>query len=93
MLAEKSKINSKLPDLHISKFQGTHLDWVRFWGIFETQIDQSCMKAEAKFSYLKEFVVAKVRTIIDKLPPPPPIVKVMKRLKKFLFEDMETYQR
>ena len=69
LLAEKSKINSKLPDLHISKFQGTHLDWVRFWGIFETQIDQSTIKPEAKFSYLKEFVVPKVKVIIDKLPP------------------------
>ena len=68
-MVEKSKINLNLPDLHISKFQGTHLDWVRFWGIFETQIDQRCMKAATIFSCLKEFVVPKVRTIIDMLPP------------------------
>ena len=42
---------------------------MRFWGIFETQIDQSSIKPEAKFSYLKEFVLPKVKVIIDKLPP------------------------
>ena len=68
-IAEKKRLQTKLPDLQISKFQGNHLDWVRFWSLFETQIDQAAMKEEAKFSYLKELVAPKVRTIIDKLPP------------------------
>ena len=34
----------KLPKLVITKFQGTYLDWQRFWGQFEAEID--------KFSYL-----------------------------------------
>ena len=65
-LAEKKRLQTKLPDLQISKFQGYHLDWVRFWSLFETQIDQAAMKEEAKFSYLKELVVPKVRALIDK---------------------------
>ena len=68
-LAEKKRLQTKLPDLQISKFQGNHLDWVRFWTLFETQIDQAAMKEEAKFSHLKELVVRKVRALIDKLPP------------------------
>ena len=28
-LAETKHVQTKLPDLQISKFQGTHLDWVR----------------------------------------------------------------
>ena len=67
-MAEKRRIQAKLPDLHITKFQGTYLDWTRFWGLFETQIDQASMKDEAKFSYLKELVVPKVSQLIDKLP-------------------------
>jgi len=40
---EKSKSakesGAKLPTLTITKFQGTHLDWLRFWNQFETEID------------------------------------------------------
>ena len=57
----------KLPELQISKFQGTQLD-VRFCGLFETQIDKAPMNDEAKFACLNELVVPKVRVTIDKLP-------------------------
>ena len=30
---------AKLPKLVISKLEGTHLDWMRFWNQFETEID------------------------------------------------------
>ena len=36
-LAETKHVQTKLPDLQISKFQGTHLDRVRFWSLFQTQ--------------------------------------------------------
>ena len=36
----------------ITKFQGTHLDWQRFWGQFEAEIDKSDIGQVAKFSYL-----------------------------------------
>lgn len=52
----------------ITKFQGTHLDWQRFWGQFEAEIDKSDIGPVAKFSYLKELLVPRVRTTIDGLP-------------------------
>ena len=33
------KSKAKLPELVITKFQGTHLYWQRFWGQFEAEID------------------------------------------------------
>ena len=58
----------KLPKLVISKFQGTHIDWQRFWSQFETEIDKSDIAQVTKFSYLKEALVPKVRLTIDGLP-------------------------
>ena len=52
----------------ITKFQGTHLDWQRFWGQFEAEIDKSDIGPVAKFSYLKELLVPRVRTTIHGLP-------------------------
>ena len=61
-------IQVKLPKLELTKFEGTPLDWFRFWNQFETQIDKVEISAITKFSYLKEFLVPKVRTLIDNLP-------------------------
>ncbi|CAB4026968.1 Hypothetical predicted protein, partial [Paramuricea clavata] len=66
--AEKKRVKLKLPNLQISKFQGTYLDWVRFWSLFSIQIDQTSIPDEAKFSYLKELVIPQVRVTIEKLP-------------------------
>jgi hypothetical protein len=64
-----SQCNSaKLPKLVISKFQGTHLDWQRFWGQFETEIDKADISPITKLSYLKELLLAKVRAFVDGLP-------------------------
>ena len=30
----------KLPELEITKFKGTHVDWFRFWNQFKTEVDQ-----------------------------------------------------
>ena len=59
---------AKLPKLVITRFQGTHLDWQRFWGQFEAEIDKSDIGPVAKFSYLKELLVPRVRATIDGLP-------------------------
>eukprot|EP00794_Sanderia_malayensis_P005066 gene5068-biopygen4123 len=67
-LTEKKRMQAKLPDLQISKFQRTHLAWVRFWSLFKTQIDKAQISDEAKFSYLRQLVVPKVRATIEKLP-------------------------
>lgn len=50
----------KLPKLTITKFQGTHLDWLRFWSQFKTEIDKATIMQVAKFSYLKELLDPKV---------------------------------
>ena len=55
-----SQCNSaKLPKLVISKFQGTHLDWQRFWGQFKTEIDKADINPITKLSYLKELLIPK----------------------------------
>ena len=65
-----SSIGAKLPKLEISKFQGTFLDWIRFWNQFETEIDKAKLSQVAKFSYLKKLVVPSVRASIDGLSFP-----------------------
>eukprot|EP00794_Sanderia_malayensis_P016264 gene16264-biopygen13817 len=59
---------AKLPKLVITKFQGTHIDWPRFWSQFEAEIDCAEIGQVAKFSYLKELLIPKVRLGIDGLP-------------------------
>ena len=51
-----------------TNFEGTHLDWFRFWNQFEIDTDKVEISAISKFSYLKEFLVPKVRTLVDGLP-------------------------
>ena len=62
-----SSVGAKLPKLEITKFQGTFLDWMRFWNQFETEIDKAKLTQVAKFSYLKELLVSSVRASIDGL--------------------------
>ena len=44
---------TKLPKLVITKLDGTHFDWFRFWNQFESQIDKCDLPQVSKFSYLK----------------------------------------
>ena len=62
------KINVKFSKLKIKTFEGTALDWFRFWNQFETEIDQVQVSPISKFSYVKELLVSKVRLLIDGLP-------------------------
>ena len=59
------KLKVKLPKLEITKFNGTHLDWTRFWNQFSVEIDSSRLASVTKLLYLKEFLEPKVRSIID----------------------------
>jgi hypothetical protein len=61
-------MGAKLPKLVISKFQGNHLDWVRFWNQFETEIDKSNITQVAKLSYLTELLMPNARVMIEGLP-------------------------
>ena len=58
----------KLPKLIITKFNGTFIDWFRFWNQYEAEIDSSDISPVSKFSYLKELVITPVRANIDALP-------------------------
>ena len=59
---------TKLPKLVITKFGGTHFDWLRFWNQFDSQIDKCYLPQVSKFSYLNELVIPKVGLLIDSLP-------------------------
>ena len=59
---------AKLPKLVIAKFQGTHLDWQRFWGQFVTEVDEADISPITKLSYLKSLLVPKVHGLINGLP-------------------------
>ena len=58
----------RLPKLLIMRFNGTHIDWFRIWNQFESETDRSELSAVSKFSLLKEFILLKIRVIINGLP-------------------------
>ena len=63
------QIQTKLPKLIITPFNGAPTDWLRFWNIFETEIDNnSDLAPVTKFAYLKELLKPNVRSTIDGLP-------------------------
>ena len=55
----------KLPKLAVTRFDGTHIIWFRFWNQFESEMDISELPVVSTFSYLKELIFPKVGTIID----------------------------
>ena len=57
----------KLPKLVISRFDGTHIDWSRFWNQFESEIDRSELHVVSQFSLFNELIPPRVRVIIDGL--------------------------
>ena len=66
---KKEDPQAKLPKLVISKFEGTALDWFRFWNQFEAEIDQQdSLNPVTKYSYLKEFLFPEFRKLVDSLP-------------------------
>ena len=76
---EKSaSTNVKLPKLGITKFNGTPLDWMRLWNLFEAEIDHTDVAPVSKFAYLKELVCPKVRSCIDGLPFLPKAMSVQR---------------
>ena len=67
--AASEGVRTKLTTLTIAKFNGSHTDWLRFWNIYEAEIDRcSDMAAVTKFAYLKDLLEPKVRAGIDGLP-------------------------
>ena len=66
--ADNENCKVKLPKLFITTFNDTYLDWFRFWNQFESDIEKSELSPVSKFSYLKELVTPKVRSLIDGPP-------------------------
>ena len=63
-----SDIQAKLPKLMMTKFDGTYMDWSRFWGQFTEAIDKTGVQPITKFSYLRELLDVKVKRAIEALP-------------------------
>lgn len=57
----------KLPKLVITKFNGTYVDWPRFWGQYCKTIEKTNVPPVTKFAYLRELLDVKVRKIIKAL--------------------------
>jgi len=51
----------KLPELKITPFNGTSVDWIRFENMFTSKIDSKPLSDEEKYGYLLELVAPKVR--------------------------------
>ncbi len=63
------QMRTKLPKLIITPFNGAPTDWLRFWNVFEAEIDNnSDLAAVTKFAYLKELLKPNVKSTIDGLP-------------------------
>ena len=59
---------AKLLKLEITKFNGTCLDWLRFWEQFEAEVDKSNKAAITKLSYLHELLTDQPKKEILGLP-------------------------
>lgn len=55
---EKEDVKAPVTEskLIITNFEGTALDWFRFWNQFKTEFDKQNISNVTKFLYLKEFL-------------------------------------
>ena len=67
-IVNEGRVNVKLPKLVITKFDGTFLDWFRFWNQFESKIDKAGIDPVSTYPDLKELLIPRVRLLIDGLP-------------------------
>ena len=61
---EKQTSAAKLPRVEIADFNGSPLDWLRFWGLFVKNVDERNIPSSDKMSYLVGYLVPKVRECI-----------------------------
>ena len=57
----------KLPKMAIQRFEGSNLDWPRFWGQFTETIDKAEITPINKFTYLCGLLGPKVKTTVEAL--------------------------
>ena len=67
-VSETTGIQARLPKLEIAEFDGSYMDWLRFWGQFEEIVDKTNMTATSKLAYLRGLLCKKVRKSIEALP-------------------------
>ena len=68
LLQIDNSVKKKLPKFVISKFEGTALNWFRFWNRFESEVDKQDISPVTECSYLTEFSFTQVRKPTDGLP-------------------------
>ena len=59
----------KLPELKITPFNGTPVDWIRFQNMFTSQMHDKPLSNEEKYGYLLELVAPEVRSRLANLKP------------------------
>ena len=57
----------KLPMIESQTFEGSNLDWLRFWGHFAEMIDEAEIAPINKFTYLCGLLCPKVKTAVEDL--------------------------
>ena len=60
--------SAKLPKLVTSKFDGSCMNWPKFWGQFSEAIDKSSVAPITKFTYLLELLEPQVKRYAEALP-------------------------
>ena len=73
---------SKIPELRVTQFMGTRLDWVRLENMFTTQVLNKGFSDEIKLGYLFKMVNSKVMEQIANLKPGTGLKIEWDRLKK-----------
>lgn len=64
----KQTTQAKLPKIEIKMFEGSYLDWPRFWGQLTETIDKAEVAPINKFTYLCGLLGPKVKTSVEALP-------------------------
>ena len=67
-MPEKILTDIKLPKITIAEFEGSPMDWPRFWSQFQETIDKRPIAAINKFTYLCGLLGTKVKHNVEALP-------------------------
>ena len=60
--------SAKLPKLVRTKFDGSCMNWTKFWGQFSKAIDKSSVAPITKFTYLSEQLQPQAKRCVEALP-------------------------
>ena len=57
----------RLPKINITLFDGSYMDWPRFWGQFTETVDKAHVAAISKFTYLCGFLGPNIQISMEKI--------------------------